>query len=94
MVLILRHRTLRAFHFPIKSSDRTHNYRDDGNISSVPAEGGKVSTVYSDTKMVVTPPGGGPAISPDGKTIVFSGFKKGSPERKKGVPLEKMGLEF
>jgi len=61
-------------------------FGDDGNISSVPAEGGKVSTIYSDTNFVVTPPGGGPTISPDGKTIVFSGFRKDSPERKKGLP--------
>jgi Tol biopolymer transport system component len=54
---------------------------DGGDIASVPAEGGEVSTIplRSDTRIYEALPGGGNAVSPDGKKIVFAGagFKKG-----------------
>lgn len=54
---------------------------DGGDIASVPAEGGEVSEIpiRSDTRSFEALPGGGNAVSPDGKKIVFAGagFKKG-----------------
>ncbi len=54
---------------------------DRGYIASVPAEGGEVSVVpiRSDARVVEALPGGGNAVSPDGKTIVFSAYKEGVP---------------
>ncbi len=48
-----------------------------GEIAFVPAEGGEVTTIPIDSKNNIyeTVPGGGNDISPDGKTIVFSGAK-------------------
>jgi Tol biopolymer transport system component len=52
-----------------------------GDIASVPAEGGEVSTIpiRLDTRIFEVLPGGGNAVSPDGKEIVFAAgqFKKG-----------------
>ncbi len=48
-----------------------------GNIASVPSEGGEISKglLDADSKVYVAAPGGGCAVSPDGKKIVFSGAK-------------------
>lgn len=56
-------------------------FADDGNIYSVPSQGGEVSTVYNclDNKILVTVPGGGPTLSSDEKTIVFSGSDRRKP---------------
>jgi Tol biopolymer transport system component len=45
-------------------------------LSSVPAEGGEVTTVSidSDPVLIPVPPGTGVEVSPDGETIVLSGF--------------------
>ena len=63
-------------------------YAEEGNIYSVPAKGGEVAAVQlqSDTNFVLPPPGSGNNVSPDGNTIVFSAFRRESPERKKGLP--------
>ena len=52
-----------------------------GQISSVPAEGGKIIDVpqHSEAKIQEWAVGGENAISPDGKTIVFAGAKDGLP---------------
>ncbi len=50
---------------------------DRGNIVSVPSEGGEISKglLDADSKVYVAVPGGGNAVSPDGKKIVFCGAK-------------------
>jgi Tol biopolymer transport system component len=50
---------------------------DRGNIASVPCEGGEISKdlLDADSRVYVATPGGGNAVSPDGKKIVFSGAK-------------------
>jgi Tol biopolymer transport system component len=50
-------------------------------ISVVPTEGGQVTTIpiESDEKMIIPGWGGGNRVSPDGKTIVFSGKTPGDP---------------
>ena len=51
---------------------------DTGNIAFVPAGGGEISivSIQSDEKIFTALPGGGNHISPDGKSIVFTGVKK------------------
>jgi len=48
-----------------------------GDIASVPSEGGEISIgpLDADSKIFEALPGGGNAVSPDGKKIVFSGAK-------------------
>jgi Tol biopolymer transport system component len=55
-----------------------------GSIASIPAQGGKLSVVHDaqETEIVSALPGMGNGISPDGKTIVFTGGKRG------GQPIE------
>jgi Tol biopolymer transport system component len=50
-----------------------------GELASVPAGGGELSVIPkpSDPMLIEASPGGGNAISPDGKKIVFSGGHKG-----------------
>jgi Tol biopolymer transport system component len=50
---------------------------DGGKIASVPSEGGAVDSVKIDSEfnIITAVPGSGNEISPDGKTIVFSGMK-------------------
>ena len=50
---------------------------DGGKIATVPANGGAVDTIHiqSEFDMYTAVPGSGNDISPDGKTIVFSGAK-------------------
>jgi Tol biopolymer transport system component len=50
-----------------------------GELASVPTGGGKTSPIpmRSDPRLVEATPGGGNAISPDGKKIVFSGYQEG-----------------
>ncbi len=50
---------------------------DDGEIASVPSEGGEVDSIPIQTEynIYTAAPGTGNDISPDGKTIVFSGVK-------------------
>jgi len=52
-----------------------------GILSIVPADGGQVAAIpiSSDAPILVSSPGGGNAVSPDGKTIVFSGEMKSNP---------------
>ena len=47
-------------------------------IASVPADGGEITTipVQSETKIATFSCGGGSHVSPDGKTIVFAGWRK------------------
>ncbi len=49
-----------------------------GGIASVPAEGGEVSKgpLHADSEFYEAMPGGGNAVSPDGKKITFSGAKR------------------
>ncbi len=49
-----------------------------GNIASIPAQGGELKLVHdaNKTNLIAGIPGGGYAISPDGKTILFMGAKK------------------
>jgi Tol biopolymer transport system component len=56
-----------------------------GELASVPAGGGEPSLIPkpSDPMLIEASPGGGNAISPDGKKIVFSGGHKGL----EGVPI-------
>lgn len=50
---------------------------DGGKIASVPSEGGAVDSIniYSEFNIITAVPGSSNEISPDGKTIVFSGAK-------------------
>ncbi len=50
-----------------------------GSVVSVPAQGGEFKTVHdsSKTNVIAGIPGGGYAVSPDGKTVVFMGGEKG-----------------
>jgi Tol biopolymer transport system component/beta-lactamase regulating signal transducer with metallopeptidase domain len=53
----------------------------NGRLSVVPADGGQVAAIpiSSDAPILVSSPGGGNAVSPDGRTIVFSGKMKSAP---------------
>ena len=49
-----------------------------GDIAFVPAGGGAINVISQEgDKVIETLPGGGNHISPDGKRIVFSGYKEG-----------------
>ena len=69
-----------AFH-PRWSPDGNRIYYRSGygDLASVPTGGGEASLIpkRSDPMVVEASPGGGNAISPDGKKIVFSGYEKG-----------------
>ena len=51
-------------------------------IVYVPAEGGEVTTIplHSEAKIRMPGSGAGDLISPDGRTIVFAGYKSGEPQ--------------
>jgi Tol biopolymer transport system component len=58
--------------------ERIYFRHDRGDIAFVPASGGKVALLSQGAEKVVEVlPGGGNHISPDGKRIVFSGYKEG-----------------
>jgi hypothetical protein len=70
----------RIYH--VNNADESNGDRLAGAaISYVPAEGGKVTTVplHSDTKIRLGAYGIGDLLSPDGKTLVFAGYKSGDP---------------
>ena len=58
-----------------------------GNIATIPAQGGKLTVVHDSqkTNIVAATPGMGNGISPDGKTIVFTGAKLGSQPVEVGI---------
>ena len=53
----------------------------NGRLSVVPADGGQVAAIpmSSDAPILISSPGGGNAVSPDGRTIVFSGKMNSAP---------------
>jgi Tol biopolymer transport system component len=63
---------------------------DRGNIASVPSEGGEISKglLDADSKVYVAVPGGGSAVSPNGKKIVFSGAKNIIRDNKKTAEVD------
>jgi len=68
-----------AFHPRWSPDGKRIYYRwGQGDLASVPAGGGEASLIpkRSDPIVVEATPGGGNAISPDGKKIVFSGYQK------------------
>jgi len=69
-----------AFHPRWSPDGKRIYYRwGGGDLASVPAGGGEPSLIpkRSDPVVIEATPGGGNAISPDGKKIVFSGAQKG-----------------
>jgi Tol biopolymer transport system component len=58
---------------------------DGGKIASVPSGGGAVDSIIIDSEfnIITAVPGSGNEISPDGKTIVFSGMKNFYTDNKK-----------
>jgi len=69
-----------AFHPRWSPDGKRIYYRSGlGELAFVPTGGGERSLILkrSDPVVIEATPGGGNAISPDGKKIVFSGFQKG-----------------
>jgi Tol biopolymer transport system component len=64
-------------------------FRWDG-ISSVPSEGGEVSMgpLHANSEIFVALPGGGNAVSPDGKKIVFSGAQTVFSDNKRNYEVD------
>jgi Tol biopolymer transport system component len=81
-----------AFHPRWSPDGKRIYYRSGfGDLASVPTGGGEASLIpkRSDPMVIEATPGGGNAISPDGKKIVFSGAQKGL----KGVHIWTIPIE-